>query len=945
VTDTLQIASDVETLAAGNLNLDGWVAQVTPSSVRAFSLDTTTSTAAAAAAGGSLDWHPPASTTITSGVVSSGYIILQCLCNSQHSLVALQLISNDEDLEIQQLGTPYLLSHEASCIGNLVLSTNNTHAVLAVGTYNASILIFELSQLEKDHQDLECWHFLGETRLRRYVASPLNNEISTTPPVASPAVVGKMTNSTHPGEISISGAEAAQTLEWNRSTDEWQPGSPLAAAARDQQKPYVLKNTTGGTLPASIMAAVPRGGIDYQLSGLELWVSSRSGDVHCLHLAPLRSGAEKGDTLQGEVECVSSRSLHYADLPPTLALLPELKRVSPNFIILAVSERASLLRASSNRGAIEELRLHTPGISCAIALVLEVPAGGDRLFLLAASVDGALSLSSLEAHQRSKVIARPLPWRPDAIATNEKDYGGVPGVVAVAGRKWHHRISGDGQKLEDTTYTLPYVELFDSTTGESLNSFERKIVLIPGEKITGMVLLASDFWERARDHLLKTLPEHLHKNVMTNAGADQKYRCFILASSILDINEPRHRSGGAQGRLLFFAVPLYAGEPLKLLDTLYFPDPVLAVDSAFLVKTEPYREFDSFLTADVFREIAVIATGRRIVSLTVNLEVGGYLVQNTSVSINSCAKALKIYHTSESNDLNGKYISAGCDEGQVQLYMYCKKRDGHPGWNSVLEVQGCSSEVFACVDARFSSEGICNHISLSSSGVIRSNCLKPKDKESKGHCGDGHPLGFVEAINLSAMGDREMLAVTRGGGVVELHLERGRNNEKREGYLALLSKGLLLAVQRAIVEHPEFNFEAVAVKNFLGLSRAPEFYKHPAPFDESTETQQGSEKIATTAEGPSTPAISAEPALKEFLVELQNSNRENEEDGAFKRGDVNELLHLSVLKLFLDSPSDIQRELLLTAVEKVDGGGVEVKDVDIDALAYELAQIGAQNML
>jgi hypothetical protein len=186
-------------------------------------------------------------------------------------------------------------------------------------------------------------------------------------------------------------------------------------------------------------------------------------------------------------------------------------------------------------------------------LVLNVPGGGERLFLLAVSVDGALSLSSLEAHQRSKIRARPLPWHPDVVATANNKYD-VPGVVSIAGRQWYHHVAEDGTK-ESPPFSLPHIELFDSSTGQSLNGFGTDIVLCINETITRLALLPGDFWEGVRRDILKTDPD-LEDELATNA--DGKYRCFILASSTLD-TRVNYKKEDAKGRLLFFACPFNQG--------------------------------------------------------------------------------------------------------------------------------------------------------------------------------------------------------------------------------------------------------------------------------------------------------------------------------------------------------------------------------------------------
>jgi len=905
--------SDKETLAAGSMHISDWVSQVIPTHVRAFHLDPTCTA--------SLDWYPPVGSTITSSVVSNGFIILQCLSNAQHSLLVLHLKGSDTSVEFMQLGEPYLLSQEASCIGDWIQVSADTHAVLIIGTYRPSIVILELSiinavSFKVPHQT---WRLLGEISLAGDTISDDDNvssNVPASPPFSPPPSSLSAPASTpekrlQPDEYDI-GAEVAQQLEWDRAKTEWPSGSPLAAAARDHRKPHPLRKTTGTTIPSSIAVAPAAGMNDLETRGLEIWVSSRSGDVLRLQTGGLTLLGKEGVTLQNNGACISKCSFPYGELPPTLVILPQLKRVSPSFKVLAVSDRASLLRASPNCGAIDELRLHTPGVSCAAPLVLELPGGGDRLFLFAASTDGALSLFSLEAHQRSKVSARPLPWRPDLIATNEKLYGaGVPGVVAVAGRKWHHHTSEDGQKEDE--FSLPYVELFDSTTGQSLNNFGGRIVLIPGETITGLAILPWNFWENVREYWMKHVPGWADENLETNAGADQKYRCFILASSILDTTQHFHNPGDAQGRLLFFACPLHVGERFWLLETLYFPDPVYAVE---------FSDYD----ADPYRAIAVIATGRRIASYSVNLDpsVGGYLVKDASMFINSPANRI---------DFNGKNICAACVEGELNLLLYYMGNDVPGSVSAVFQVRSFPPEVFDCIDAR-SCQGLTEllrnpQLSVDSSGIIRA-FFSEFGRMDKGHCGDANPLGLAEALNAQLQ-DKEVLVITRGGGVVEVHC------------LQLVSKGLLLALQRAIVECPRLKIETASVKNFLGLYRRPEFYKHPKPLNDIEGMNEGPERVATTAEGPAPAAITPEPALKDFLSSLEDFSRmENAENVIYNSHQSSEMLHLSVLRLFLDSHTELQRELLVTAIENV--GGDQDGDVEIDTLVYELSEIGAHSM-
>ncbi len=209
--------------------------------------------------------------------------------------------------------------------------------------------------------------------------------------------------------------------------------------------------------------------------------------------------------------------------------------------------------------------------------------------------------------------------------------------------------------------------------------------------------------------------------------------------------------------------------------------------------------------------------------------------------------------------------------------------------------------------------------------------------EFQGHVGDANPLGLVELessgeLVFSSMDVVEMLAATRGGGVVELKLDR-----RREDTGSLLEEGLLVNLQRAIVEHPDFKFETAAVKKFLQLDRKPEIYKHPERTDDGIE--EVSEKLeVATAEGP---AISAEPELGKLLEELLGKTENRVADYQNHR---KEMLHLGILRLFLDSPLDTQRELLQTVsvVKKKSGG--DVGDVDIDALVFELALIVAHSM-
>jgi hypothetical protein len=945
VTDSLQMISDEENLAAGSMHISDWVAQVTPTRVRAFHLDPTCTA--------SLDWYPPANTTITSSVISNGCIILQCLSNAQHSLLVLRLQGSDTSMEFMQLGEPFLLLQEASCIGDWIQVSADTHAVLSIGTYRPSIMILEVSTINTACFEIpgQTWRVLGEISLagdtitdddkvsKNVPASPPSSSSSSPIPcsLSAPSSIPKKKLS-QPDEYDI-GPEAAQQLDRNRTPrTEWLPSSPLAAAARDHlENLHPLCETTSKSIPSSISVSPAAGIDDLETHGLEIWVSSRNGDVHRLQTGGLTLLGKEAVKLQNNGACCISRcSLPYGELPCTLALLPELKRVSPRFKILAVSDRSSLLRASPNCGAIDELRLHTPGVSCAVPLVLEVPGGGDRLFLFAAFTDGALSLVSLEAHQRSKVIARPLPWRPDLIATNEKLYGdGVPGVVAVAGRKWHHRTSEDGRDKVKKIFSLPYVELFDSATGQSLNNFGGQIVLTPGETITGLAILPFNFWENVREYWMNHVPGCAEKNLATNAGTNQKYRCFILASSILDTTQHFYKPEDAQGRLLFFACPLHAGKPLELFENLVFPDPVYAVEFS-----------DS--NAYSYRAIVIIATGRRIASYSVNLDpsVGGYLVQDASLSINSPAKALKIDSRSSRSVLNGnkftiksfngKFITiqniyAACAEGELNLLLYYIRTENSGSVNAIFRILNFPAEVFNCIDAS-SCQGLGRNISLDSSGIVRASFSQPKLIDSQGHCGDANPLGLAQALNLSQLQDEKVLAITRGGGVVEVHC------------LQLLSRDLLLALQRTIVECPRLKIETASVKKFLGLDRRPEIYKHPKLLNNDTEVNKDPERIATTAEGPPPAAITAEPALEEFLSSFEAFSRvENAENVIYGSHQPREMLHLSVLRLFLDSCSELQRELLATAIKNVAGDCVS-RDVESEALVYELSTIAAHSM-
>ncbi|KAL4518323.1 hypothetical protein Ndes2437A_g04613 [Nannochloris sp. 'desiccata'] len=102
--------------------------------------------------------------------------------------------------------------------------------------------------------------------------------------------------------------------------------------------------------------------------------------------------------------------------------------------------------------------------------------------------------------------------------------------------------------------------------------------------------------------------------------------------------------------------------------------------------------------------------------------------------------------------------------------------------------------------------------------------------------------------------------------------------------------------------------------------------------------------MATTAEGPPPAVIIAEPVLEEFLLSLEDFNRV--ENVTYNSREPHEMLHLSVLRLFLDSRSELQRELLLTAIKNVSGRSVQ--DDEINALkpklVYTLSDFGAHSM-
>jgi hypothetical protein len=929
VTDSLQMVSDVETLASGNLDIDDWVAQVTPTRVRAFRLDTTSAAA--------LDWHPPAGTSITSGAVSNGFIVLQCLSHVQHSILVLHLRDTGDtggEVAFVQLGEPFLLADEVSCIGNVTLVSSQPHAVLTLGTYRPSILLLEL-RLGDVIASFSAWNVLGESSLdgtllplddkKTFANLPASSCISPKAPVSTPEKRRRDEDDEREVDFGLSKVNPAseQELAWDYK---WMmPSSPLAAAAKDQLGPEQFRNKSGNTVPASIV-------VSQGLEGLEIWVSSRSGDVHRLQIqglaltSPTASAAAELP-VEEVLSFISHRVLPHGELPPKLWLLPLLKRVSPTFKVLAVSDRVSLLRASPNCGAADELRIHSPGVSCAIPLVLEVPAGGDRLFLLSVSIDGALSLSSLEAHQRSKVIAWPLPWHPDVVASDEEE---LPGIAVIAGRKWYHHGA-----TRDNVFALPTLAIVDASSGKILHDLGDQITVIAAEKITGIAIIPHDFEiDRLaidRQNMRSGLPLGYRSN------GERCDRCWILASTSID--KDNWTPGHEQGRVLLFSCPVNPGEPLQLIETHYFADPVTAVE---------YSVYDG----NAYMPMVVVATKRRITVYILLKDRGPstHLVKRTSICINSTATAL---HCSSIHDSHyasrSKLIHAACEEGEVTIRLSYSTRNNIAIYNEMpsIEVKDFSSEIFECVDVRQEDES--DHISLESSGMIRVNCRNPWEGGIQGHVGtDVRPLGIVQLLEGGQSHiEKELLIVTRGGGVIELKKHDYHARERTE-CVKLLNKRFLLALQQAILEYPNFKFESMSsVNRFLGIDRSKAIYTHQQPLIVDEEDETGSERMATTAEGPPLTAISAEPALEEFLSTVETLIKEKLERESTVLDELvifQEMVNLSVLKLFLECSLDTQRELYAAAVEKIDSGGDEVKDVDIDALVYELAQIGAHSM-
>ena len=214
---------------------------------------------------------------------------------------------------------------------------------------------------------------------------------------------------------------------------------------------------------------------------------------------------------------------------------------------------------------------------------------------------------------------------------------------------------------------------------------------------------------------------------------------------------------------------------------------------------------------------------------------------------------------------------------------------------------------------------------------------------TQGHIGDSHPLSLVQSLEDSGEKGKEMLIVTCGGGVIELNTHKTFAGNQLE-YKYLTSRGLLQALQRAIVEQPEFKLNQ-SVKKVLAIDKRRDVYKHPKPLVNSLDDEKDPERIATTAEGPLPVAISAEPALLDFLATMEESNtsEDAENDILFfdDYGRPREMLNLSVIRLFLDSASYQQRSILMSAVKKITREGV---NVDVGAVVYELSQLGAHSM-
>ena len=917
--------------------------------------------------------------------MSQGIAVVQCMRNGQHSLVALCLVkdpSSSGQMAVHELGTLDLV-REASCIGNVILSPDMSTAVVVIGTYSPTIMILEIA----------------------LPAAALCNTSSTH---SSTATGWKVL-----GEMSIASCNPSSGNETSAAFGaQWAPGSPLAAARFPQRDivgaalpasvvviatpppPFTseevhkaqmtsnslrLQSGTGKTREESITQgdAIEEMSInnpvekeeesemmtstseelsgskifDYRITGLELWVSTRSGEIHMLHVLPptISPASQHAKHAQWEISpTFHHRGIKHSNLPPVLCLLLPLPRATPRFTALAISDRTSLLQRACGGASIQELGLHLPGTVCSAPLILSTPSGGERLFLFSASDDGALSLASLEAHQMSRVMTHPLPWHAEHIAAHDN----IPGLVAVAGKK-RVRLS---PHTEEMTFA-PQLAMVDQSTGRitaSTAGVNSKSDLQLGEKITNVALLPAQPW-----------PE-------------KDFQCFVLASTALQLPAPRQGiSRPIKGRLLLFGWPSIKGEnhTLHLLEVVQMPEAVTALTVASSSISNKRSNSSSAASIDIINGTSTptrvgataaasppaavapssalglrepvgvfVAIGRRIAAYeytrwskdrpkgarsfrklawaSVNAPVDALRVdpgQEITWVYSASQEGAIIYHyTPTSEPLDPGVIDEEAGPPELDLDTFS------PSADSVVDVSMISSDVLAL--------GKSGGLTVFANDIPWT-AMQPSARVNFGDAG--------VALVAPERRDKAVLAITRGGGIAEVIEVYDHHGIKplSESYKMI---DLLTDLQEAILKHPEFRLN-IGASEFLymridddTLRPINEVFTHPVPKEELVGRVESPE-MSTTAEGPLPPAIVIEqPSLQHLLSEKKAESKTTVLNEKLAYG----MLYGEVLKLFLEAPRKVQHELVAVADQRdyvLPGQTIEAKTA---AVCYVLSSMG-----
>lgn len=873
VTDALTVDSDRETLAAGNLGVGDWVAQVTAAGVRAFRLG---------GAGAAADWAPPAGATVSSGAVSEGFVVLQLMSGGRHALLALALRGGEQSSSsggggpaLVQLGS-LDLAREVSCIGNAVVAPDGASVALAVGTYACTVLLLAL--------DLSGggggFSVLGEV-------------------VAGRAGYG----------------DFSSVLKEHRGA-RWTPGSPLAAA----------KHATGGaaaagaTLPFSLVAtaaaAPPGDPSDYRTHGLQLWVSTRSGDVCALAVGPLPGTGTP--PAWGLPPGVHPRCISHSTLPASLALLPQLPRLGPGYAVLAASCRAALLRLAPGGAALGGLSLRLPELARATPLVLAHPSGGERLFLLAATAAGAVSLHSLEPHQRSRAVSHALPWPPDRLATHRS----LPGVAAVAGRRWL-RFPG----RDDEVNTLAELAMVDTASGKLRHALGPLTMPAVGEGVTGLVLLP---------------PQALGAG---EGGGPLGGRFFAFIVATTGTNGAQAALHGASGRLLLFGAPAApAGAPLELLDALNFREWATALDAGALPTVDP---------AEGPHVVAFVGVGQRLAAYEVSLRgppsggpAGRCFQRNAWVPLNAPALRLRV-------DADGAVHVSSADGAAAFTYHWLQAPAGgaeepggqppRPSSRGMFSFTGCSPWATPGVAAAAGG----GTVTLAAGGALvwaRGGERIPR--EAVVNLGDeGSGLAEWPAAAGGFSGDNGAAAAalavpTRGGGVYDVSFSLGGMDDELRGPAA----GMLLSLQAALLAggagdgHVRDGAASFLFSRPDPATKEPAggVFEHPAPAAPAPPPAATSPESpeAATAEGPSPPVVVAERPLEPFLAPEGGSG------DAAPPDDAPAALDGRVLRLFLEASRERQQELVQHMAGQERWMPEAAPDIRAAAMAYCLSELG-----